>query len=105
MEIFHVDSFKRDNGKIIGVTVLQAKAPRPWRLYFSAEHVYHQQNSGDPDKIMITYEDKNTGKHKSFRIKAEQVETEYYIKEPDSDVEKQVFQSIPEYSYLPTDFL
>ncbi len=105
MEIFHVDSIKRDNGKVIGIAVIQAKSQSAIRLYFTAEHIFHQQNSNDPDKLLVPFIDSKTGKQTHFQIKAEQINDDFFIKEPDDSKQLDVFNSLQEYSYRPSDFL
>lgn len=104
VEIFHVQSLKRDNGRVIGVAALQARAKSPYRFYFSAETIYHRQKRSDPDKLIVTAQNPTTSKQISFRIFAEKNE-DYYVKEPSNENELSIFRSLPEYSYHPDDFL
>ena len=104
MEIFHVQSLKRDNGKVIGVAVLQARAKSPYRFYFSAEDIYHRQKHPEPDKLIVTSQNSDSSKQISFRIFAEK-DDDFYVKEPENEKELTIFRSLPEYSYHPDDFL
>jgi len=104
MELFNVDSFKRQNGKVVGVTFQQHKAQKSYRVYQEAWVMYNAQEAGMNYKYMITYQDSKGNVH-SFRLKAAKEGDLYYIVEPDEPLERRIFSKIPEYVRKPTDFV
>jgi len=104
MELFNVDSFKRQNGKVIGVAFQMHKAQKPWRIYQNCEYIYNQQSSDMNYKYVITYQDKSWKSH-SFNLKATKQGDLYFIVEPDNPIEKEIFNKIPDYIQSSKDFI
>ena len=53
MTTFLVDSVKRDNGIIIGVSCYQENAMHNIRMYQELTHVYHGQFTGKPTMYYV----------------------------------------------------
>ncbi|MCH7647459.1 MAG: hypothetical protein IIA83_02475 [Thaumarchaeota archaeon] len=104
MELFNVDSFKRENGKVVGVAFQQHKGNMNVRIYQEARVIYNAQEAGMNYKYLATFKNK-LGKLQSIQLFAEREGDLSYIKEPDDPVEKEVFHIIPEYVRKPTDFI
>ncbi len=104
MELFNVDSFKRENGKVVGVAFQQHKGNMNVRIYQEVWVIYNAQEAGMNYKYLITFTN-NLGKLESIRLFAEKEGDLSYIKEPDDPIEKVVFHNIPEYVRKPTDFI
>ena len=104
MELFNVDSFKRENGKVIGVASQQHKARLPYRIYQEVWVIYNAQEAGMNYKYLITYQDESNHSH-SFKIKAVKEGDLCYIAEPDEPIEKEIFNKIPDYIQSSKDFI
>jgi len=104
MELFNVDSFKRQNGRVVGVAFQQHKAQQPFRIYQEAWVIYNAQEAGMNYKYIVTYRDSKGNDH-SFKLRAEKEEELCYIVEPEDSVEKEIFNRIPEYVKKPTDLI
>ena len=106
MTTFRVQSVKRDNGKIIGVAVLQENAPYTFRLYFPIERVFHTQFIGNPDKHFVEYiADKNTMLRATFVMQVEQIGNDFRVIEPTDERQREALQNLPEYVYTQGDAL
>ncbi len=103
MELFNVDSFKRENGRVVGVAFQQHKGNMNARIVHEAEVIYNSQDALNY-KYLITFENQ-LGKHQTIQLRAEKEGDLSYIKEPDDPIEKQIFQNIPEYVKKSTDFI
>ncbi|MCH8085324.1 MAG: hypothetical protein IIC15_02710, partial [Thaumarchaeota archaeon] len=66
MELFNVDSFKRENGKVVGVAFQQHKGNMNVRIYQEASVVYNAQDSLNY-KYLITFENQ-LGKLQTIQI-------------------------------------
>ena len=104
MELLNVDSFKWENGMVIGVAFQMHKAQRPLRLYVEAWRIFEEQKAGAAKSYIITYQDESSKAH-SFKLKAVKDDEVYYIAEPDDPIEKEVFNKIPEFLKRPDDFM
>jgi len=104
MELFNVDSFKRENGRVVGVAFQQHKAKQLYRIFQDVWVIYNAQEAGHGNKYIITYRGSD-GKDHSFNLRAEKEGDVCYIVEPDDPKEKEIFNKIPEYVYKKTDFV
>jgi len=80
MELFNVDSFKRENGRVVGVAFQQHKGNMNTRIYQEAQFIYNAQDAMNY-KYLITFENQS-GKLQTIQIRAEQEGDLSYIKEP-----------------------
>ena len=104
MELFNVDSFKRENGKVVGVAFQQHKGNMNVRIFQEAWVIFNAQEAGTNDKYLITFKNQ-LGKLQSITLKAAKKGELSYIKEPDDPIEMAVFNQIPEYVKRQTDFV
>lgn len=106
MTTFLVDSVKRDNGVIIGVSCYQENAMHNVRMYQELNHVYHGQFTGKLITYYVEYVvDKNTMEKGRFALKAEKSDGEYMIVEPEDENQREGLRSLPEYVFHPGDAL
>jgi len=104
MELFNVDSFKRENGKVVGIAFQQHKAQQPYRIYQEAGVIYNAQEADVNYKYIVTYRD-SKGIDNSFKLRAKKEGEICYIAEPADPIEKEIFNKIPEYVPKSTDFV
>jgi len=70
MELFNIDSFKRENGKVVGVAFQQHKGNMNVRIYQEAWVIYNSQEARTNNKYLITFKNK-LGKLQSLQLFAE----------------------------------